>query len=279
MGPVDPLRDHPPAPQDRTGGAEGTGAVLFTRDGPVAHIHLNRPAALNAVTREMDVALRDAWRTVRDDATIRVAVLTAEGERAFCVGADLRPTAAGGGERIAFGGITGVGGPLLAINKPVVAAVQGHVLGGGFELAMCADIIVAADTASFGLPETMVGVIGECGVLHRAMRQLPHRVALSMVLAGARLSAHDALQHGLVNEVTSFAELGRATERWVGQLLRASPLAVQAAKHAALSGLGRPLEEALATRFEPIEAYAGSHDAAEAVAAFAEKRQPEWKGR
>lgn len=253
--------------------------ISFAVDGSIARVHLNRPRSLNAINAEMDMALRDAWTTINTDAAIRVVVLTGEGERAFCVGGDLND-GAGAGERIALGGgITGIGGPLLTVAKPIVAAVQGHVLGGGFELAMCADIIVAADTTSFGLPETAVGVIGECGVVHRAMRQLPYRVALGMILTGDRLSAAEALHHGLVNEVVAFADLGEAAGRWCDRLLAASPLAVQAAKDAALSRLDHPLPLALASRFEAIERYGTTRDHAESQIAFREKRAPRWEGR
>lgn len=253
--------------------------ILFSIDGPVARVHLNRPDALNAINRAMDAGLRDAWNEINANPSIRVAVLTAEGEKAFCVGADLKEQAVPA-ERIALGGgITGIGGDLLIVTKPIVAAVQGHVLGGGFELAMCADIIVAADTARFGLPETAVGVIGECGVVHRAVRQLPYRVALAMILTGERLSASEALHHGLVNEVVDFGSLGDAAGWWCDRLLAASPLAVQAAKEAALSRLDHPLPVALASRFESIERYASSADHAESRAAFQEKRTPHWKGR
>ncbi|HEY1586093.1 MAG TPA: enoyl-CoA hydratase/isomerase family protein, partial [Polyangia bacterium] len=138
--------------------------VELSRDGHVAHVRLNRPKSLNAITHEMDQVLFDAWRDIDADPDVWVAVLSAEGERAFCVGADV----SGGAERkrrmALGGGITGIGGPLVTLRKPLVAAVHGYVLGGGFELAMCADIIVTADTAQFGLPETKVGIIGECGV-------------------------------------------------------------------------------------------------------------------
>lgn len=253
--------------------------ILFTTDGPIARVHLNRPQSLNAISGAMDAALRDAWTTINADPDIRVVLLTAEGERAFCVGADLndhpRP-----GERIALGGgITGIGGPLVTVNKPVVAAVQGHVLGGGFEFAMCADIIIAADTTRFGLPETAVGVIGECGVVHRAIRQLPYRVALAMILTGEKLSATDALHHGLVNEVVDFGALEAVALRWCDRLLAASPLAVQAAKQAALSRLDHPLTTALTSRFEAIEHYQQTADHAESRVAFQQKRAPIWKGR
>jgi enoyl-CoA hydratase/carnithine racemase len=253
--------------------------ISYWVDGPIAHVRLNRPRSLNAINGVMDVALRDAWNAINADPTVRVVSLTAEGERAFCVGADINEHPRGG-ERIALGGgITGIGGPLLTVTKPIVAAVQGHVLGGGFELAMCADIIVAADTTSFGLPETLVGFIGECGVVHRAMRQLPYRVALGMILTGNRLSASDALQHGLVNEVVDFTGLGAAVTGWCDRLLAASPLAVQAAKEAALSRLDQPLPLALSSRFEAIEHYAETRDRAESQAAFREKRAPHWEGR
>jgi enoyl-CoA hydratase/carnithine racemase len=252
--------------------------VKFHIDGPIARVHLNRPTSLNAVTPKMNASLHEAWCTINAEPSVRVVLLTGEGERAFCVGADLKASTQPEG-RIAFGGgITGIGGPLLVVEKPIVAAVQGHVLGGGFELALCADIIVAADTTSFGLPETAVGVIGECGVVHRAMRQLPYRIALSMILTGSRLGAADAAIYGLVNEVVPHRSLEAAAGRWVDLLLAASPLAVQAAKDAALSRLGHPLADALSSRFERIEAYAATEDARESRRAFAEKRPPVWKG-
>jgi enoyl-CoA hydratase/carnithine racemase len=253
--------------------------ILFSVDGHLARVHLCRPEALNAIDGAMDVALRDAWNAINADPEIRVVLLTGEGEKAFCVGGDIKdvtPRAA----RIALGGgITGIGGPLLAVTKPIVAAVQGYALGGGFELAMCADIIVAADTAQFGLPETMIGLIGESGVVHRAIRQLPHHVALAMILAGVRLSATEGHRHGLVNEVVAAGALAEAAGRWCDRLLAASPLAVQAAKAAALSGLDYPLADALASRFEAIEHYASSIDYAESRTAFRDKRKPRWQGR
>jgi enoyl-CoA hydratase/carnithine racemase len=254
-------------------------AILFSVEGHVARVHLNRPEALNAIDGAMDVALRDAWNAINADPEIRVVLLTGEGEKAFCVGGNIKDDAPRA-ERIALGGgITGIGGPLLSVTKPIVAAVQGYALGGGFELAMCADIIVAADTAQFGLPETMIGMIGECGVVHRAIRQLPHHVALAMILAGERLSAAEAHRHGLVNEVVALGALEDAAGRWCDRLLAASPLAVQAAKAAALSGLDQPLAAALASRFDAIERYASSADHAESRLAFREKRAPHWQGR
>ncbi|QKR98321.1 crotonase [Sphingomonas sp. CL5.1] len=253
--------------------------VEFTRDGHVAHIRLNRPQGLNAITQEMDDLLFEAWTMINDDADIWCAVLSAEGEKGFCIGADV----SGGAERktrmALGGGLTGIGGPLVTLKKPLIAAVQGFCVGGGFELAMCADIIVAADTAQFGLPETKVGIIGECGVVHRAMRQLPYHIAMAMILTGERIKADAAERFGLVNEVVPFAELAAATQKWTDKINAASPLANQAAKAAALGRLGHPLEVALMTRFEPIEQYAESADKQEGEAAGAARRKPVWTGR
>ena len=253
--------------------------VEFTRDGHVAHVRLNRPQGLNAITQEMDDLLLDAWNAINADPDIWVAVLSAEGEKGFCIGADV----SGGAERktrmALGGGLTGIGGPLVTLKKPLIAAVQGFCVGGGFELAMCADIIVAAETAQFGLPETKVGIIGECGVVHRAMRQLPHHIAMAMILTGERIKADAAERYGLVNEVVPFADLAATALKWADKIAAASPLANQAAKVAALGRLGHPLEVALMTRFEEIEQYAESHDKREGELAGAERRKPVWTGR
>lgn len=253
--------------------------VAFSCEGRVAHVRLDRPDGMNAITPEMDDLLADAWSRIDADPDIWCAILSASGERAFCIGAEMaddRDTA----RRMAFGGgLTGIGGPLVTLKKPLIAAVQGFCVGGGFELVMCADIIVAADTAQFGLPETKVGIIAECGVVHRAIRQLPHRVAMAMILTGQRIGAADAERFGLVNEVVPFPELRAAAQRWADKVAAASPLANQAAKAAALGRLGHPLDVALSSRFEQIERYAASADNAEGARARQQRRKPVWTGR
>lgn len=253
--------------------------IEFSRDGHIAHVRLNKPKTLNAISREMNHLLYEAWSEINQNSDIWVAVISAEGEKAFCAGADVSGESEAGG-RLAFGGgITGVGGPLLTLKKPLVAAVQGYVLGGGFEMVMCADVMVAASTAQFGMPETKAGIMGESGIMHRAARQLPHRIAMSMILTGDRLPAADALRFGLVNELVEPENLMEAAGRWAEKICAASPLAVQAAKAAVLSRLDMPLEVALSTRYEPIEAYAFTADRNEGRQAFAEKRKPQWQGR
>lgn len=233
---------------------------------------------MNALTREMDDLLAEAWMRINEDPDIWCAVLEASGDRAFCIGADLaeeRDVT----RRVAFGGgLTGVGGPLFKLKKPLIAAVQGYCVGGGFELAMCADIIVATDDAQFGLPETRVGIIGECGVVHRVVRQLPHRIAMAMILTGERIDAAKAEQYGLINQVVPPASLPEAARRWADKVAAASPLANQAAKAAVLDRLGYPLDVALATRFEEIERYASTGDRREGVAAGIARRKPKWTG-
>jgi crotonobetainyl-CoA hydratase len=253
--------------------------VLFNVEGNVAHVRLNRPQGMNAITAAMDDQLQAAWTRINEDDAIWCAVVSAEGDKAFCIGADVSEGPERKTRMALGGGITGIGGPSLAVRKPLIAAVQGFCVGGGFELAMCADIIVAAENAQFGLPETRHGIIGECGVVHRAVRQLPHHIAMAMILTGERIDAPTALQHGLVNELVGLGELVGAAAAWAARINKCAPRANQAAKAAALGRLGYPLDVALMTRFEEIEQYAGSEDVQERDRAAAEGRRPVWTGR
>lgn len=253
-------------------------SIAFDVRGNVAEVRLNRPAVLNAISAEMDRALAQAWARIDGDRDIRVAVLTGAGDRAFCAGADMSdpPT---GQDGLSFGGgLTGIGGRLVPLQKPLIAVVHGHVLGLGFELAMCADILIAADDTQFRLPEARAGFIDHCGVVHRAIRQLPHHVAMAMIVASEPLDAARALQFGLVNEIAARADMAATTERWTRKILACAPLASQASKQAALLGLEHGLNDALDRRYPLIDGYAVTADCIEAAAAWREKRAPNWQG-
>ncbi|BBF71854.1 MULTISPECIES: enoyl-CoA hydratase-related protein [Sphingomonas] len=254
-------------------------SIAFEVRGKLAEVRLNRPAALNAIDAEMDAALARAWARIDSDPDIQLAVLTGAGDRAFCAGADISNPPAGEDGRSFGGGLTGIGGRLIPLQKPLIAAVHGHVLGLGFELAMCADILIAADDTQFRLPEARAGFIDHCGVVHRAIRQLPHHVALAMIMASEPLDAARALQFGLVNETAPMADLAAATERWSEKLLACAPLVSQGGKQAAMLGLEHGLRDALERRYPLIDAYAATEDCVEAASAWKEKRVPRWRGR
>lgn len=247
--------------------------------GHVAQVRLNRPAVLNAINDEMDRTLGRIWDQVDGDPDIRVVVLSGAGDRAFCAGGDMNdpPT---GHDGLSFGGgLTGIGGRLRQLRKPLICAVHGHVLGLGFELAMCADIILAADDAIFRLPEAKAGVIDHCGVVHRAIRQLPYHIAMAMIVASEPLAAQDAFRFGLINACVPREELAKAIDQWADKLLACAPLVSQAARQATLAGLGHPLGNALSASYPLISAYRDSADNAEAQSAWRERRPPQWSGR
>jgi enoyl-CoA hydratase/carnithine racemase len=267
-------------PRDTKTGSDHIG---FRVEGHVAHVVLDRPQKLNAITPEMDAALLGVWRRINADAEIWCAILSASGNRAFCAGADLGDggddTEGDRRQSIAFGGgLTGIGGPQFVLNKPLIAAVHGHCLGGGFEFALCADMIVAAEDASFGLPETAAGIIGHCGVVHRAVRRLPYAVAMGLILANRRLSAKEAAAFGLVNMVVEPAILQLEARALAEQVLACSPLANVAAKAALRRGLEGSLEGALQATYREIEHYADSADFREVSQARAQGRRPVWSG-
>jgi dehydration protein DpgD len=155
--------------------------------------------------------------------------------------------------------------------------VHGYALGGGFELALACDIIVASDQAVFALPEAQLGLVPGAGGAFRLARQLPLKVAMGYLLTGRRMTADHALELGLVNEVVSFARLDQAVAEWTSDLLRSAPLSVRAIKEAVYRSLDMPLEQAFTTRFRWEDQRMLSQDAVEGPRAFAEKRQPVWR--
>jgi dehydration protein DpgD len=253
----------------------------------VAVVTLDRPECLNAMNLRMHEELGRAWDDFEADDDIWLAVLTGVGDSAFSSGQDLKEAAAQNRDGLAapatFGSRGRPGWPRLTErfdrSKPVIARVNGLAYGGGFELALACDVIVAADTAEFALPEAKLGLVAGAGGVFRLSRQIPSRIALGHLISGRPMSAARAYELGMVNEVVPAAGLDACVDSWVTDILRCAPLAVRAAKEAAAAAADMTLERAFRTRFRWEEARMHSADAREGPLAFVEKRDPQWTGR
>jgi enoyl-CoA hydratase/carnithine racemase len=249
--------------------------VLVERHEGVLTITINRPAQKNAVNHEVAVQLGSAVDLLDTDPKLSVGVLTGAGGT-FCAGMDLKafargetPTLPGRG----FGALT-----RTEVRKPLVAAVEGWALGGGFELALACDLIVAAEDARFGFPEVTHGLVASEGGLIRLPRQIPDHVALRVLLTGDPLSAREAAEHGLVGELT---EPGAALERaraLAARIAKNAPLALAAVKQVLRATQGLDDRTAFERQDQMIAGLISSDDAHEGARAFAEKRAPVWKG-
>jgi enoyl-CoA hydratase/carnithine racemase len=251
--------------------------------GPVLTITLNRPQLMNALHKEMHAELQTAFDAFAASSIQQICVITGAGERAFCAGSDLKAAAeaadisAGGYPKNGYAGLI----ERYDLNKPIIAAVNGLALGGGFELALACDIILASDNASFGLPEPLIGAVALGGGLHRLARQVGLKQAMGMILTARRVTAAEGLRMGFVNEVVRSADLNAAAERWCAEILRCAPLAIRASKETVMRGLDEP---SLAESIRRQEQYPGfaawrkSADTIEGPRAFAEKRPPVWRG-
>ena len=251
----------------------------------VATVTLARPEVMNAIDLATEAELQRIWSDLERRSDVRVVVLTGDGERAFCVGADMKKPAGSptlkGVDYWAAARPGGFGGIALreTLNIPVIARVNGYALGGGFEMVLGCDIVVACDEASFGLPEPLVGRLPLDGGMTLLQRQIPHRIAMGMLLTGQRISALRALEIGLVNEVAPRTELDAAVARWVGHILACAPLSVQAIKQVVRMTASLSPAQAQAVRLPALVAALQSEDADEGVKAFREKRKPQWTGR
>jgi crotonobetainyl-CoA hydratase/dehydration protein DpgD len=261
--------------------------VRYEKRDRVATITLDRPAVLNAMDLATHAELAGIWDDFERDDDLWVAVLTGAGDRSFSVGQDLTElvarTEAGQAGPSTFGSRGKPGWPRLTerfdLAKPVIARVNGYAYGGGFELALACDVVVAAEHASFALPEAKLGLIAGAGGVFRLTRQAPFRAALGHLITGRPMTAARAYELGLVNEVVPAADLDEAVDGWVRDILRCAPLAVRAIKEAATKSAQLPLPQAFATRYVWEELRMHSEDAEEGPRAFTEKREPRWRGR
>jgi enoyl-CoA hydratase/carnithine racemase len=211
-----------------------------------------------------------------------IAILTGAGARAFSAGNDLVYTAQHAGDAPAprspskggFGGMTA----RFDLWKPVIAAVNGWAMGGGCEMALASDIVVAADTARFGLPEPRVGLYAGAGGIHRLPRQIPLKLAMGMMLTARNIDAQTAERYGLVNEVVPHDRLMEVADRWANEILECAPLSVRGTKEGAMRGLDLPLESAINRNYHWLQRHNASPDRIEGPRAFSDKRAPEWSG-
>jgi len=255
--------------------------VRFEVKDGVARVTIDRPDRMNAVDRATEAELMAIWERVENDRSVRVVILTGSGERAFSTGADMK---AGGGmtglEYWAAARPGGFGGIALrdTLDVPVIARVNGHALGGGFEMVLGCDIVVAAENATFGLPEPRVGRLALDGGIALLSQRIPHALAMGILLTGRRIAAAEALRLGLVNEVAAPAELDAAVGRWVAEILACAPLSVRAIKQMVRAGVGLTPQQAQALRTPALIEALQCADQDEGVKAFQEKRAPVWKG-
>lgn len=252
----------------------------------VAYITLNRPQAMNALNPELRWALSRHFDEVETNDEIWLAVVTGAGDRAFCAGADLKhralERAADDEQRATWARMQKETTPLNLrwhFPKPVIAKVNGFALGGGLELALSCDIVVAAENAELGLPEPRRGLIAGGVGVHRLPRQIGLKPAMGYLLTGRHMSATRAYELGLINQVVAREDLDVTVDEWVRDILRCAPLAVRATKEAAMRGLDMTLAEAYAAEYPTENVRRESIDATEGPRAFAEKREPLWQGR
>ena len=258
-------------------------AVTVAKDGGVYEVTLNRPPA-NAIDRQTSRRLGEAFAAFRDDENARAAIVTGGGEKFFSGGWDLKSAAAGDERPDLDYGVGGFGGlqELPNLNKPVIAAVNGMAVGGGFELALACDIILAAEHAIFMLPEIRAGTLADAATL-KLPRRIPYHIAMDLLLTGRRMTAEEANRWGIVCEIPAAEQLMIRARELAATLAAGPPLVFAAIKETLRESEGMPFHRALkkinAREFPTVAKLYSSDDQLEGARAFAEKRDPIWKGR
>ena len=249
-------------------------------EGRLRKVTISRPDVMNSLHPQANHELAEVFDEFAASPDLWVAIITGAGDRAFSAGNDLKYQAMGGKMSVPDSGFAGLTSR-FDLDKPVIAAVNGVAMGGGFEIALACDLIVASETAVFALPEPRVGLAALAGGLHRLPRQIGQKQALGMILTGRRVSAEEGARLGFVNEVVAPGDLMACAERWAAQILECSPMSIRASKQAVYRGLDEAGLEAAykgQSAYPAIRAMFRSADFIEGPMAFAQKRKPDWKG-
>ena len=249
------------------------------KDGKLWVITLNRPERMNALHSPAHFELEEIFNEFSTDPDAWVAIITGSGERAFCAGNDLRYQAEGGKlERnpMGFAGLTS----RFDLKKPIIAAVNGVAMGGGFEIALACDLIIASENARFALPEPKVGLAALAGGMHRLPRQIGMKRAMGMMLTGRTVEAQEGLSLGFVNEVVAHQNLMDSAKKWAESIMECSPTSVRTTKDVAMSGLSHAsVETAMEQKYDSVLDLFKGEDFVEGPLAFSEKRKPNWTGK